>query len=130
MSEHYDEIAIKARFWVSEIVDARLSDAFGGDERHAAAVVLAQLVGDVPGGTGWDSDEASCRLMLAALKLGQGELPRLALWASAAKEDPRDLIAAAEYARELRQEGEKEREADLGEYLQWVSGGTFFDEAE
>lgn len=122
MPEDYDEVQLKARYWVSEVVDARLSDAFGGEERHAAAVVLAQLVGDVPGGTGWDSDEASCRLMLAALKLSQGELPRLALWADAARQDPRDLIAAAEYRRELQNETEDARRADLAEYLEWASG--------
>lgn len=123
VTEQYDEIALKARFWVSEVVDARLGEAFSGEERRAAALLLSQLVGDVPDGSDEDSDEASCRLMLAALKLSRGDLARLTLWIEVALSDPRDLIAAAEYHRELQEACEASRVADLAEYLHWVSGG-------
>ena len=120
------ETDLKAAFWNTSTVDARLGAAFPGPERRDASLLLAQLVGEVPSGTEWDSDEATCRLMLAALKVSGGDVRRLALWVEAARLDPRDLIAAAEYRRELGSESLQNREADLAEYLDWVSGGTFF----
>jgi len=117
-----EEVALKATYWNSSTVDARLGETFHGDERRAAAILLARLVGDVPGGDAVDSDEATCRLMLAALRVSGGDVPRLALWVEAALMDPRDLIAAAEYSAELQEPGTEARMRDLAEYLAWVSG--------
>lgn len=122
MTEH--EIAEKARFWTSESVNARLASSFSADERSAAAVLIAGLVGEVPEGAEEDSVEASCRLMLDAIKVSGGDLCRLGLWVEAAKADPRDLIAAAEYRRELESPTAEARTADLHEYLSWASGDT------
>lgn len=102
-------------------MNAHLTTAFRDEERAAAALLLAGLVGEDPVDPA-GSDEASCRLMLAALKVSEGDLHRLALWVEAARVDPRDLLAAAEYRRELQGGGDPERAADLAEYLAWVGG--------
>lgn len=120
----HDELAEKARFWTTETVNARLASAFGDDERPAASLLLTGLVGEVPEGAEEDSLEASCRLMLGALKLSEGDLYRLRLWVEAAQSDPRDLIAAAEYRRELESATPEARDADLLEYAHWASGET------
>ena len=117
-----DEVASKAALWNSSTVDARLGETFHGSERREAALLLARLVGDVPGGDEADSEEATCRLMLAALRVSGGNLRRLALWVEAALMDPRDLIAAAEYPAELQETGPEARLRDLAEYVAWVSG--------
>lgn len=123
-----DESDLKARYWTSGSVDAHLRLAFAPSEHYAAATLLSQLVGTAVDGTEEDSDEASCRLMLDAIKVSEGDLVRLRLWVEAGRRDPRDLIAAAEYRRELQGLGEGSREDDLAAYLRWVSGvdaGTF-----
>lgn len=118
-----DEIAEKAAYWTSEVVNLRLRETFPGEERGAAAIILSGLVGDDPADPE-HSDEASCRLMLDAIKLSDGSLTKLRLWVEAAHVDPRDLIAAAEYRRQLQDEGEGEdaRLSDLDEYVAWLEG--------
>lgn len=116
-----DEIAEKVAYWTSEVVNARLLSTFG-PEHARAAVLIAGLVGEDPADPD-GSDEASCRLMLDALKVSEGNLAKLALWVDAARLDPRDLIAAAEFRRELGGEDEQAREADLDEYLGWLARG-------
>ncbi len=117
-----DEFAIKGRLWTSAVVDARLRAVFSGADANRAAVLVAGLVGEDPGGDPELSDLTSCRLMLAALKLSDGDLGKLAMWVEAGRADPRDLIAAAEYRRELQGGGESARQADLAEYLGWMAG--------
>jgi hypothetical protein len=121
-----DEIDLKGRFWNSETVNARLRGTFPVSELAVASVVLSELVGEDPSGDAAASDFATCRLMLAALKLSEGDLMRLALWVEAGRRDPRDLIGAAEYPRESRGGG-AEREIDLAEYLNWVAGADLGD---
>lgn len=121
---HEHEIAEKSRFWNGETVNARLSSTFSEEEFGRAAVLVAGLVGEVPEGSEEDSQEASCRLMLDAVKLSEGDLYRLGLWVEAGRRDPRDLIAAAEYRRELADPSSEAREADLVEYVVWASGGS------
>lgn len=116
------EYDAKVVFWTSGVVNARLATVFAACHRAEAAIVLSGLVGEDPGGDPDISDAASCRLMLAALKLSQGELSRLALWVEAAHSDPRDLIAAAEYPRQLGDRTDEAQAADLAEYLAWVRG--------
>ncbi len=118
----YDEVALKAAFWNSETVNARLAEMFA-DCLAEAALLVSTLVGEDPADPEC-SDEASCRLMLAALKVSDGDLVKLRLWVAAARMDPRDLLAAAEYRRELQGGGDAEREADLAEYLDWASGAA------
>jgi len=117
-----DEIAIKGVYWTSEVVNSRIEATFVADERVHAGVALAALVGEVPGAHGAASDAATCRLMLAALKLAAGDLVRLALWIEAAHSDPRDLIAAAEYRHQLEEATCDAYEADVAEYVAWVRG--------
>jgi len=119
-----DELALKQPYWRSEVVDARLHDTFRGEDSYAAGVILSTLVGEDPGGDPEVSDLVSCRLMLGAIKLSGGDLTTLALWVEVAREDPRDLIAAAEYRRQLHGEGPNAVRADLAEYMVWVSGDT------
>jgi hypothetical protein len=116
-----DELALKQPLWTSTNVEARLSDTFSSEDRHFASVLLAGLMGEDPGGDPEVSDLATCRLMLAAIKVSEGDLAKLSLWVAAAREDPRDLIAAAEYRRRLQDEGAQADEADLAEYLVWVA---------
>lgn len=118
----WDELAEKAPYWTSDVVNARLAHAFIGQERAAAAVLIAGLVGDDPQDPE-HSDEASCRLMLDALKLSQGNLLKLRLWMEAARHDPRDLIAAAEYPRELGEKDKGARQTDLDDYIGWLRNG-------
>lgn len=118
------ELAEKGRFWNSETVNARISATFAERDFGAAASLVAELVGEVPEGAPQDSDEASCRLMLDAVKLSEGDLYRLALWVQAGRRDPKDLIAAAEYRRELTEPSEQAREADLIEYVSWAGGAA------
>ena len=60
--------------------------------------------------------------MLAAIRASEGDPAKLAMWIDAGRVDPRDLIAAAEYRRELTGYGETGRNEDLADYLAWVSG--------
>lgn len=117
-----DEIADKQRWWNSATVDARLRGTFDRDHVREAALLLAGLMGEIPGADDEASDIASSRLMLDALKVSEGDLGRLALWVAAARRDPRDLIVAAEYPRELGTLGEHSRSLDLAEYLMWCAG--------
>ena len=118
----HDELALKQPLWTGSVVEARLHGAFTEAERHAAAVLLSGLMGEDPGGDPEVSDLATCRLMLAAIKVSEGDLTKLSLWVEAAREDPRDLIAAAEYRRRLQGEGAGAHDADLAEYLSWAQG--------
>ena len=97
----YDELDLKQALWTSAVVDSRLRQTFAEDDVPAASVLLAGLVGEDPDGDERVSSLATCRLMLAALKVSTGDLRKLALWIEVARRDPRDLIAAAEYPREL-----------------------------
>jgi hypothetical protein len=116
-----DEIAEKAVWWTSTTVDARLRGTFSADDVYAASVALTALAPDplCPP----EADETACRLMLAAIKVSEGDLAKLALWVEAGRLDPRDLIVAAEYRRELASGCESTRNEDLDDYLAWVSGG-------
>jgi hypothetical protein len=116
-----DEIAEKAVWWTSATVDALLRRTFSADDVYAASVALTALApdSDCPP----EADETACRLMLAAIRASEGDLAKLALWIDAGRLDPRDLIAAAEYRRELTGGGEADRRADLDEYLAWASRG-------
>lgn len=118
-----DEIADKQRWWNTATVNARMGDTFAEPDHASVAVLLSGLVGDVPGADADASDAATCRLMLDALKVSEGDLGKLALWVEYARRDPRDLLAAAEYRRELGGTMPGAREADLAEYLEWCAGG-------
>jgi hypothetical protein len=115
-----DETVLKAAYWRSGTVNERLSGAFRGADYGLAAVLLAGLAPahDCPP----EADEAACRLMLAAIRVSKGDLARLQLWVDAGRIDPRDLIAAAEYPRELELGSAQAREEDLRDYLAWVQG--------
>ncbi|GEM_PF-6006941 len=123
MTHEVDEIEIKRRFWTSSVVDARLRETFPAAEVMQASVLLSGLMGEDPHDDE-DSDQAVCRLMLAAIRVSQGSVLKLAAWVEAARQDPRDLIVAGEYALEIQDSGEDARGADLAEYLTWVSGRT------
>lgn len=120
--EQPDEIGLKHALWTSAVVDSHLRSTFAEHEVPAAAVLLSGLVGEDPEGDPEVSALASCRLMLAALKVSEGDLSKLALWVEVAHKDPRDLIAAAEYRRELQNPGEESRRNDLAEYILWIAG--------
>lgn len=121
-----DEIAEKSMYWRSEAVNARLRSTFPAEHRGSAALLLSALAPAADCGP--DADEASCRLMLAALRLSNGDLTRLGMWVEAGRADARDLIAAAEYAGELGamsgsgDDVQVARDADLDAYLAWVRG--------
>lgn len=119
MPEQIDEIATKTAFWNTPTVNARLRESFG-EATGAAALLLADLTPapDCPP----EADEAACRLMLAALKVSAGDLTKLKLWVEVGRMDPRDLIAAAEYSRELSESNDETRREDLAEYVAWASG--------
>lgn len=115
-----DEIAEKSAYWTSAVVDARLRATFSAGDVHAASVVLVDLAPDPDCPP--EADTTACRLMLAAIKVSEGDLAKLTMWVQAGRTDPRDLIAAAEYRRELAGAGESGRDEDLSEYLHWASG--------
>lgn len=115
-----DELALKQPLWTGAVVEARLRGTFVEEDRHPAAVLLSGLMGEDPGGDPEVSDLATCRLMLAAIKLSEGDLAKLSLWIQAAHVDPRDLIGAAEYHRALQGEGADAERADLADYLRWA----------
>lgn len=115
-----DEIAEKAAYWRSEVVNARLQSTFDATQRGAAALVLADLA-PAPD-CGPEADEAACRLMLAALRASEGNIVKLKMWVEAGREDPRDLIAVAEYHGELVDGDPGARERDLDGYLGWLTG--------
>lgn len=117
-----DEIALKSQFWNTATVNARLRETFRPDAVGHASAMLAGLVGDVPGGDEQAADLATCRLMLAAIRVSGGDLAKLSMWVEAARQDPRDLMAAAEYRSELDEDTAEARENDLLGYLTWVSG--------
>lgn len=117
-----DEIDVKGRYWTSPVVDATLRREFAAEQQYAAAVQLSLLMGEDPAGDVEASDFATCRLMMAALKVAERDLTKLALWVEVARNDPRDLIAAAEYPRQLHGEDGEPAIADLEEYVAWVVG--------
>ncbi len=117
-----DEIAEKAAYWTSEVVNARLESSFG-DSRGLAALAIAGLIGDDPNDPD-ASDEASCRLMLDALKVSDGNLMKLRMWVDVAHSDPRDLIAAAEYPLELAGGEDEARAQDFANYIGWLRTGA------
>jgi hypothetical protein len=116
----FDEITAKAGYWRSEVVNARLASSFPGQSRGAAALVLSGLA-PAPDCDS-DADVTACRLMLAALRVSEGDLLKLGMWVEVARADPRDLLAAAEYPLELAGGGQDARDADLAAYLAWISG--------
>ncbi len=118
----FDEFDLKGRFWNTPSVNARLHETFSAEQRPAASLALVGLVGEVPDADAEASDLSTCRLMLAAIRVSEGDVAKLAMWVEVARQDPRDLLAAAEYPRELQGGGEEVRDADLAEYLAWVSG--------
>lgn len=115
-----NEIAEKAVWWTSATVDARLRQTFSADDAYMASVALVALAPDPDCPP--EADQTACRLMLAAIRASAGDLVKLALWIEAGRVDPRDLIAAAEYRREMLHGEQTAREADLDAYLEWVSG--------
>jgi hypothetical protein len=117
-----DEIGLKHSLWTSAAVDSALRQTFTEPDVGSAAVLLSLLIGQDPLGDEAVSEIATYRLMLAALKLSSGDLRKLELWIEVAMRDPRDLIAAAEYPRELVDASEESRKSDLAEYVLWIAG--------
>lgn len=117
-----DEIAEKSPHWNSSVVDRKLRSTFSEEEVYAAAVALSLLAPDPDCPP--EADETACRLMLAALRVSEGSLPKLRLWVEAGRVDPRDLIAAAEYRTELVEGEDEGRDEDLDAYLTWVTLGV------
>lgn len=115
-----EEIALKSSHWNSRTVNARLSDSFTGPEYAGAALLLAGLA-PAPE-CSEQADETACRLMLAALRVSEGNLAKLQMWVDVARQDPRDLIVAAEYRGELELGTDEARASDLAKYLAWVTG--------
>ena len=116
-----DEIGLKQSLWTSAAVDSALRQTFTEPDLGSAAVLLSLLVGVAPLGDAV-ADLATYRVMLAALKLSGGDLRKLELWIEIAMRDPRDLIAAAEYPRELVDASDESRQSDLAEYVLWIAG--------
>lgn len=117
-----DEIGLKQSLWTSAAVDSALRQTFTEPDLGSAAVLLSLLVGVAPLGDDDVADLATYRVMLAALKLSGGDLRKLELWIEIAMRDPRDLIAAAEYPRELVDASDESRQNDLAEYVLWMAG--------
>jgi hypothetical protein len=117
-----DELALKAAYWTSPTVNAKLAHTFPAAELGAAALLLAGLAPDPSCPS--DADEAACRLMLDALRVSEGDMVKLRMWIEVARVDPRDLIAAAEYPLELTTGDESARSADLSDYLDWIARST------
>jgi len=120
----YDEFGVKHSLWNTATVNARLAASFAAADLPAASVLLSGLVGDDPAGDDAVSALGTARLMLAAIKVAGGDLGKLSIWVQAARIDPRDLIAAAEYPRELHEHSEDARQLDFAEYVMWASGGA------
>jgi hypothetical protein len=116
----HDEISRKSSYWNTAYVNARLRGGFSAADYPRAAVVLAGLAPAPQCPV--EADETACRLMLAAIRVSEGNVEKLALWVEVARLDPRDLLAAAEYRRELQEGTEESRQEDLAEYLVWVGG--------
>lgn len=113
-----DEIAEKCAFWVSATVDRKLREVFSEGDTRDAAIALAALAPDPECPP--QADETACRLMLAAIRASEGDLAKLAMWVAAARNDPRDVIAVAEYRGELIDGDLSQRDNDLDGYLAWV----------
>jgi len=115
-----DETTEKSPYWTSAVVDARLRATFSDGDVYLASVALLGLAPDPDCSV--EADETACRLMLAALRASDGDLAKLALWIEAGRNDPRDLIAVAEYRGELVDGDVSRRDDDLDGYLEWVRG--------
>ena len=96
---------------------------FAPRDRPHAAERLAEY-----GVASWQADGA--RVRMAALKLAKGDLAKLREVMDLARKDPRDVLAAAEYARYAalpHRATEADREAaiarDWSEYQSWLHGG-------
>ena len=115
-----DEIAEKSRWWTSATVNAAIERTFAPEERAAAACELARLAPSPE--CAEEADVTACRLMLAAVRVSEGDLLKLAMWIEAGRSDPRDLIAAAEYPQQLMDMSTVSGNRDLDDYIAWVSG--------
>ena len=85
--------------------------------RASATALLADVLAKVEGE----------RVALAALKLAGADLDALARWVRAAREDYRDVLAWAEYPRQMRlgpdaplAEQARARREDAAEYARWL----------
>jgi hypothetical protein len=103
-----------------DALEAKLRLLFACDqERRAARDVLSRVL---------EGTEAE-RVAVACLKLSDGDLARLRKWVEAATADYRDVLAWAEYPRQMRlgpnappaDQGRARRE-DMDEYAQWLKG--------
>ena len=113
-----DEIAEKCLHWNSAAVDRKLRETFSAGDARDAAIALAALAPDPECPP--EADEAACRLMLAAIRASEGDPVKLAMWVAAGRNDPRDLIAVAEYRGELVDGDLSQRADDLDGYIAWV----------
>lgn len=103
-----------------EVLDIKLSALFPGDqERRAARELLAAVLAGAEGE----------RVAVACLKLSGGNLSRLQHFAKAATIDYRDVLAWAEYPRQMRlgpnappADQARASRDDMDEYARWLSG--------
>lgn len=102
-----------------DALEAKLPALFAGDqERRAARELLAPVL---------DGAEAE-RVAVACLKLSDGDLALLQECVKAATTDYRDVLAWAEYPRQMRlgpnappAEQARARREDMDEYARWLT---------
>ena len=100
-----------------ELVARKIEKAFAGDDATRVAAILDGL--DLAGGGAGD------RVRLAILKVAGPDPDRVELLAGVARIDWRDVIAEAEYPRQMRRPPGMADEAailaDRAEYETWLS---------
>lgn len=106
-------------YW-RDALDTKLPTLFASDEERRAARELLEAVLEGPEGE---------RVAVACLKLSGGSLARLQECAQAATIDYRDILAWAEYPRQMRlgpsapaPDQARARHEDMDEYSQWLNG--------
>ena len=92
---------------------------------YSAALLLLEVYSSKLGG-----EAGEARVRLAALKLARGDLKELGRHIAAAKQDYRDVLAAAEYpaasiswsAMDALSDGERQKiyDSDWDQYQQWL----------
>lgn len=101
-----------------DALETKLSALFGSDEERSAARALLSPV--------LEGAEPE-RVAVACLKLSNGDLARLERLVSSAITDYRDILASAEYPRQMRlgpsappADQARARREDFDEYAQWL----------
>jgi hypothetical protein len=113
-----DDIERKRPFWTAQMVARKLLDTFPDETARDRAVELLCEVADDPA---IESCGDPCRIQLAVLRLGAGDVGELEEAVAIARSDWRDVLVPAEYPSQgLATDGPSPEGLAGPELLEWI----------